>query len=86
MFRHLLALALLVIFPVTVCAQSVPARDYLNMPVDNARFFLNLTNSASVRRDDRPASNLSVVEEMIRFGGFSQRKMIDDQLDLSGQR
>src|ERR1700728_4811814 len=65
MLRHLLALALTlgVFFPLTVRAQSVPARDYLNTPVDNARFFLNLTNSAAVTaaESDVPVPNNETV-------------------------
>jgi hypothetical protein len=63
MFRHLLALALVVIFPMTTRAQSVPARDYLNTPVGNARFFLNLTNSAAVTgaESDIPVPNNETV-------------------------
>lgn len=47
--------ALLALLPIAVRAQSAPARDFLNTPVNAARFFLDLTNTTT---ETAPASNL----------------------------
>jgi hypothetical protein len=50
-----IAIALLTLFPLAVRAQSAPARDFANTPVNAARFFLDLTNTTT---ETAPASNL----------------------------
>jgi hypothetical protein len=43
-----LVIALLVLCPTPARAQSAPARDYLNTPIDVTRFFLTYTSSTAV--------------------------------------
>jgi hypothetical protein len=51
----IIAIAVLMLFPVAVRAQSAPTRDFLNTPVNAARFFLDLTNTTT---ETAPASSL----------------------------
>jgi hypothetical protein len=57
-------------FPVVTKAQSAPARDYLNTPVNAARFFLDLLNATA---ETAPESNLPLPnnEAVKRLGVLS---------------
>jgi hypothetical protein len=62
-----IALAFVAFSPATTRAQSAPARDYLNTPVNAARFFLDLANStlATAPESDLPLPNNEIVSRSV---------------------
>jgi hypothetical protein len=60
--------AFLTFFPMLASAQSAPARDYLNTPVNQARFFLDFLGSSgeTAAESDLPLPNTESVSRLVR--------------------
>ena len=58
-----IAIASFALFPIAARAQSAPARDYLNTPVDAARFFMDIvsTSTETAPQSDLPLPNNEAV-------------------------
>jgi hypothetical protein len=64
--RLSIAVALLTLFPVTAKAQSAPAREFVNTPVNAARFFLDFisTKAETAAESDLPLPNNEAVSRL----------------------